>query len=102
MQGISAIINIKEENLLVRFLGMPLASKRILFKDCQPLINKIWIKLSGWKSKILSYAGRVELIRSTLSTFHIYWATDGIYSPPICAFCDRQIHQILLRVFMLS
>lgn len=75
MGAISTILGVEAGQLPVKYLGMPLSSKRLSLSNCQPLLDKFKKRLSGWKSKILSYAGRVELIRSTISTLHLFWAT---------------------------
>ncbi|KAL0324573.1 UNVERIFIED_CONTAM: hypothetical protein Scaly_2424400 [Sesamum calycinum] len=41
----------------------------------EPLINKLDARLAGWNHQNLSYAGRVQLIKSVLSTLHTYWAS---------------------------
>ena len=59
--------------LPVRYLGLPLISKRLSAKECSPLIQAVSHRLQSWKAKLLSYAGRLELIKSVLSAMHLYW-----------------------------
>ncbi|GKB64526.1 RNA-directed DNA polymerase, eukaryota, reverse transcriptase zinc-binding domain protein [Tanacetum coccineum] len=48
---------------------------RLLYRDCSELIEKIKRRVSDWKNKSLSLAGRAQLIRSVLSSMHLYWAS---------------------------
>lgn len=41
---------------------MPLASKKLSVNHFLPLIEKITAKITCWSAKLLSYAGRVQLI----------------------------------------
>ncbi|GJY05634.1 RNA-directed DNA polymerase, eukaryota, reverse transcriptase zinc-binding domain protein, partial [Tanacetum coccineum] len=61
--------------LQVRYLGVPLITKQISIGDCKPLIDKVKTKINNWKNKVLSYAGRVQLIASVLSSMQNYWAS---------------------------
>lgn len=45
--------------LPVRYLGVP---RHLSIKDCQPLIDKITARVKHWTSKLLSYAGKLQLI----------------------------------------
>lgn len=47
----------------MRYLWVPLSASRINLADCQSLLDKVEKKLFGWKAKIMSYAGKLELIR---------------------------------------
>ncbi|XP_020254858.1 uncharacterized protein LOC109831820 [Asparagus officinalis] len=59
-QQICTVLNFLEGVLPVRYLGMPLISKRLSSLECSPLINKITDQFQRWqKSKNLSYAGRL-------------------------------------------
>ncbi|GKA23573.1 hypothetical protein Tco_0709606 [Tanacetum coccineum] len=58
-QNILNIIPFTEGKFLVRYLGVPLITKQLSISDCKPLVNKVQIKISDWKNKSLSYAGRV-------------------------------------------
>ena len=59
--------------LPLQYLGLPLrlSVKRILV--WQPLIQKIKKKLSLWKGRVLSQAGHLSLIKSTLCTMPLYF-----------------------------
>lgn len=88
---ISDILNVQIGSFPVRYLGVPLSPKRLGFNDCQPLIAKLQQHLAGWKSKALSCAGRVELIKSTLSIIHIYWAAVFLLPKATLNVLDRQV-----------
>nr|GEY93907.1 hypothetical protein [Tanacetum cinerariifolium] len=51
-------------SLHVRYLGVPLISKRLYIKDCQMLIDKVKKRVLDWKNKVLSFASRHQLIQS--------------------------------------
>ncbi|GJW27374.1 RNA-directed DNA polymerase, eukaryota, reverse transcriptase zinc-binding domain protein [Tanacetum coccineum] len=57
-EAISSIFPFKEGKLLVRYLGVPLVTKKIGIAECNQLVEKVRQKLSDWKNKSLSYAGR--------------------------------------------
>ena len=56
--------------LLVSYVGLPLITTRLSYKDCLPIFNEIQQKNKIWAAKKLSYAGRVQLIISVLSGVH--------------------------------
>ncbi|XP_019108124.2 uncharacterized protein LOC109136466 [Beta vulgaris subsp. vulgaris] len=57
-----------------KYLGVPLASKKLNFSQCKVLVDKITDRAQGWIAKTLSYAGRLQLVRSILSSMRNYWA----------------------------
>ena len=42
--------------------------------QCQPLVKKIISRIENWSSKLLSYAGRMQLIKSVLFGVQTYWS----------------------------
>ncbi|OVA05573.1 Endonuclease/exonuclease/phosphatase [Macleaya cordata] len=62
-------------NLPVRYLGIPLLSSRLSYSDCLPLIDHVTCRIKSWKARILSYAGRLLLIKAVLSGMLIHWTT---------------------------
>ena len=84
-----------EGSLPVRYLGVPLISSRLLYRDCKVLVEKLESRVNDWRNKFLSLAGRLQLIRSVLSSMHIYWASVFILP-------SRIIHDLeqLLRGFL--
>ncbi|XP_028775264.1 uncharacterized protein LOC114732140 [Neltuma alba] len=61
----------KTENL-GRYLGVPLLHKRITKDTYRYIEDSINKKLSGWKAKSLSLAGRITLAQSVLSTIPFF------------------------------
>ncbi|GKA28993.1 RNA-directed DNA polymerase, eukaryota, reverse transcriptase zinc-binding domain protein [Tanacetum coccineum] len=50
-------------------------------KDCQNLLDNVESRINCWRNKLLSYAGRIQLIASVLSAMHQYWAS--VYILPL-------------------
>nr|GEX16651.1 putative reverse transcriptase domain, reverse transcriptase zinc-binding domain protein [Tanacetum cinerariifolium] len=72
------IMPFAEGELPMRYLGVPLISSRLLYRDCKILVEKLENRVNDWRNKFLSLAGRLQLIRSVLSSVHIYWASAFI------------------------
>ncbi|GJX42038.1 putative RNA-directed DNA polymerase, eukaryota, reverse transcriptase zinc-binding domain protein [Tanacetum coccineum] len=81
--------------LPVRYLDVPLISSKLLFRDCKILVENLESRVNDWRNKFLSLAGRLQLIRSVLSSMHIYWASVFILP-------SRIVHDLeqLMRGFL--
>ncbi|KAK4380900.1 hypothetical protein Sango_3019100 [Sesamum angolense] len=77
-QQILEYLGFQEGSLPVKYLGIPLTSSRLTIVDCRPLIDKVDARLAGWNHQNLSYAGRLQLINSVLSTLQTYWGSAFI------------------------
>ena len=44
-------------------------------RDCRILVERVKTRVFDWKNKVLSFAGRLQLVHSVLSSMHIYWAS---------------------------
>ena len=64
-----------EGTLPVTYLGVPLVSARLRMRDCSKLVDIIAHRLTHWTSRLLSYAGRLQLINSTLFSVQTYWSS---------------------------
>ncbi|GJT35991.1 RNA-directed DNA polymerase, eukaryota, reverse transcriptase zinc-binding domain protein [Tanacetum coccineum] len=74
-QEILDCVPFKVEKLPVRYLGVPLTSKRIGVNNCKSILDKIRSRVLNWKNKCLSYAGRLQLIAFFFQSIHVYWAS---------------------------
>jgi mannosylglycoprotein endo-beta-mannosidase len=68
-------IGIHEASLPVRYLGVPLISTRLTHTDCLPLVERITSRITLWTSSSLTYAGRLQLIKSVLFSIQVYWSS---------------------------
>ena len=59
--------------LPVRYLGLPLVTKRLSAGDYAPLLEQIRKRIASWTSRYLSYAGRLNLINSILCIICNFW-----------------------------
>ncbi|KAL0288050.1 UNVERIFIED_CONTAM: hypothetical protein Sradi_7109500 [Sesamum radiatum] len=72
LQGsLLAILDFQEGHLPLRYLGLPLLASRLSISDCQPILRKIEARIKGWEGVMLSFAGRVQLIKSVLSALQV-------------------------------
>ncbi|KAK4384619.1 hypothetical protein Sango_3042800 [Sesamum angolense] len=63
---VQSTLGFQEGHLPVRYLGLPLISAWLSIADWQPLLQKIDSRIKGWEGVQLSFAGRVQLIKSVL------------------------------------
>jgi hypothetical protein len=59
-----------------KYLGLPLHIGKTRRDDEQELIDKIGARLSGWKGRLITRAGRLTLINSVLSSIPVYYMTS--------------------------
>ncbi|GJR83550.1 hypothetical protein Tco_0154335 [Tanacetum coccineum] len=69
------IMPFEEGRLPVKYLGVPLVSSRLLYRDCKELIEKVHNRIKDWRNKSLSAAGRLQLVQSVIGSMHVYWAS---------------------------
>ncbi|KAL2224828.1 UNVERIFIED_CONTAM: hypothetical protein Sindi_2936600 [Sesamum indicum] len=67
-------LGFQEGVLPMMYLGLHLLSSRLTIADCRPLLLKIDKRIAGWEGMALSYAGRVQIIKSVLMSLSLYWA----------------------------
>lgn len=60
--------------LPIRYLGLPLTTKALTKADYEPLIDKVRTRMLSWTNKSLSYAGRLQLIKSVISSIVNFWS----------------------------
>ncbi|GKC38640.1 putative reverse transcriptase domain, reverse transcriptase zinc-binding domain protein [Tanacetum coccineum] len=93
-----AILNVMpfvEEKLPVKYLGVPLISSRLINRDCKVLVENARNRIGDWKNKSLSFAGRLQLCKSVISSMQVYWASVLVIPMGI----DEDIQQ-LIRGFL--
>ena len=75
--------------LPIKYLGVPLHYGKLSREDIQPLVDKMLKKMAGWRGRLLSYAGKLVLIKSCLASISVYlfsfikfpkWAIRVIHS----------------------
>ena len=59
-------------HLPVRYLGLPLLSGKLWISDCDPLIQRTIGRIWSWSASVLSFAGRLQLVRFVLRSLHVY------------------------------
>jgi hypothetical protein len=60
-------------SLPFRYLGVPLTSKKLSIHHYMPLVDRIVECIHNWSAKLLSHAGRLQLIRSVIFAMANYW-----------------------------
>jgi hypothetical protein len=51
-----------------RYLGVPLHFAKLRKENLQPIIDHIIMKISGWQGKLISYEGKLILIKACLAS----------------------------------
>ena len=70
--SVKNILNVQNESLSDKYLGMPTDvghSKKDTFRY---LRDRVWEKVRGWMEKLLSAAGKEDLIKSVAHAIPVY------------------------------
>ncbi|KAA0065355.1 F17F8.5 [Cucumis melo var. makuwa] len=78
-------------NLPVRYLGLPLLIGRLRSNDCAPLIQRMTSRIRSWTAQVLSFVGRLQLVRSVLRSLQVYW--PSVFVLP--AYVHNEVDKIL-------
>lgn len=71
---LSQILGIPRGTMPIKYLGVPLAGCKLGIKHYGVLVEKITARICTWIARLLSYAGRLQLIKSILMSLHVFWA----------------------------
>jgi hypothetical protein len=88
-------LNMIESNLPMRYLGVPLISKKLAASDCASLLEKISRRINSWLSKYLSFAGRLQLLSSRLYSIHVYWTSIFILQKKVIRVIVQKFNRLL-------
>lgn len=65
-------------SLPMRYLGVPLCTKKLSLSNCEPLIQQVKARVSSWSAKSLSFTGRLLLIKTVISGIATFWCSTFI------------------------
>lgn len=77
------------------YLGMPTLTSRVTKETFSHLCEKIDRRLTGWKAKYLSLAGRITLANSTISTMAMYSMQTAKLPKGTCDGIDKRIKRFI-------
>ena len=85
----------KKGSFPLRYLGVPITSKRLSKADCDILVDRMLKRIMSWSSRHLLYAARTTLVNVVLMSLHTYWAQNFLL--PKCVL--HRINQVC-RAFL--
>ncbi|XP_060190594.1 uncharacterized protein LOC132619835 [Lycium barbarum] len=87
-QAILDTLGLTEEEIPFRYLGVTLSSKKLTIAQCLPLGEKIIDRMRYWSAKLLSYAGRIQLIQYVVFGVQTYWSQNFVLPKRIFKMID--------------
>ncbi|XP_058075655.1 uncharacterized protein LOC131224123 [Magnolia sinica] len=70
--SIERLLGISKSSSTLSYLGVPIAARRLILSDFQPLIDKVDNRFRWWQSRFLSQAGRVVLFKDILASIPVH------------------------------
>jgi ribonuclease HI len=87
--SLCGILGVSSTPDLGRYLGFPLRSNGRNTRDFNFVVERVQSKLSSWKAKLLSPAGRVVLIQSVTSSIPAYYMQNTMLPSKVCSDLDQ-------------
>ncbi|CAL1381211.1 unnamed protein product [Linum trigynum] len=94
-QYISGITEFPLGTLPVRYLGVSLITGKLTRQDCQVLVDKITQRMRSWRSRLLTYAGRIQLISTVITSTLQYWLNIFLLPQYIIKEVERLCNEFL-------
>jgi len=94
-QNILNTLHMSEGTLPVKYLGVPLITKRLTSIDCEALVNKITTRVDSWLVKKLTFAGPLQLISSVLLSMQVFWANFFILPKKVIRLIEQKLNWFL-------
>lgn len=73
VKNFASRLNCTYQKLPLKYLGLPLGANPSRRETWKPVVDNFKNKLTGWKMRLLSLAGRVTLIKFVLSSLPVYY-----------------------------
>ncbi|KAM6548127.1 hypothetical protein CsatB_019803 [Cannabis sativa] len=89
------LIQMEEGTFPLKYLGVVLRPTKWKASNCGVILDKLSLKLSGWASRNLSFAGRAQLIRSVLLGIRNFWMSLFILPKKIVDAIDKKCRDFL-------
>jgi ribonuclease HI len=83
------ILGVSSTPNLGKYLGFPLTPNGHNFRDFDFVVEKVQAKLSSWKAKLLSPAGRMILVQSVTSAIPAYYMQNVALPIRVCSSLDK-------------
>lgn len=80
-QEVSSITNqtgITHGTLPIRYLGVPLCTKKLSILNCEPLLQQVKRKVNTWSAQTLSFAGRLLLVNTVIAGITNFWCATFV------------------------
>ncbi|XP_019256268.1 PREDICTED: uncharacterized protein LOC109234654 [Nicotiana attenuata] len=78
----------------IRYLGLPLTSRKWNKMDCKQLVDKITSKITAY-TRQLSYAGRLQIIMVVLFSIYNFWSAVFILPQSVVKLVDKKCRDFL-------
>lgn len=73
--GVIEAYGFSKGSLPIRYLGLPLVSRKLKISEYAPLMTKITLSFRSWSAKLLSFAGRLQLLKTVIFGTVNFWAS---------------------------
>ncbi|KAM6568819.1 hypothetical protein CsatB_016804 [Cannabis sativa] len=96
--AILEITQMEEGSFSLNYLGVKLRPTKWRAEDCCVILDKLSLKLNGWASRNLSFAGCAQLIHSVLLGIRNFWMSLFILPQKIVVAVDKKCRDFLWGV----
>ncbi|GAU36717.1 hypothetical protein TSUD_217740 [Trifolium subterraneum] len=72
LQAAATTMRCRVGKILFLYLGLPIGGDQRRLGFWTPVLTRIQNRLSGWKSRFLSFGGRLILLKSVLTSFPVF------------------------------
>ncbi|CAJ2645220.1 unnamed protein product [Trifolium pratense] len=77
------------------YLGVPIFKGKPKAVYFQPLVDKVKMKLASWKASLLTYAGRIQLVKSVIHSMLVYSITTYSWPISLIKMLDRYMRNFI-------